>query len=119
MESMNGDGVIERYYGRLEEIWELEYSGQYSVTMFRVRWAKSVERENRYFTTMSIPDAKSGTMNVTAKNEPWVHAKHVTQCFFITDPSNPSCVVMRRGQRSIVEMDGVANEEDYNQTVTR
>ena len=60
MESMNGDGVIERYYGRLEEIWELEYSGQYSVTMFRVRWANGVERENRYFTTMSIHDAKNG-----------------------------------------------------------
>ena len=67
MESMNGDGVIERYYGRLEEIWELEYSGQYSVTMFHVRWAKGVERENHYFTTMCIPDAKSGTVNVTAK----------------------------------------------------
>ena len=83
--------------------------------MFCVRWAKGVERENRYFTTMFIPDAKSGIVIVTVKNEPWVHAKHVTQCFFITDPSNPSRVVVRRGKRSIVGMDGVANEEDYNQ----
>ena len=67
MESMNDNGIIERYYGRLEEIWDPEYSGKYSVTMFRVRWARSVERENRYFTTMSIPGAKSGPMNVTRK----------------------------------------------------
>ena len=60
-------------------------------------------------------DAKSDTVNVTAKNEPWVHAKHVTQCFFITDPNYPSRVVVRRGKRNIVGIDGVANEEDYNQ----
>ena len=85
--------------------------------MFRVRWAKMVERENRYFTTMILPEAKSksASANVMAKNEPWVLAKHVTQCFFITDPSRPSRVVVRRGKRSIVGMDGVANEEDYDQ----
>jgi hypothetical protein len=64
---------------------------------------------------MSIPDAKSGTVNAITKNEPWVHAKDVTQCFFITDPSNPSPIVVRRGKRNIIGMDGVANEEDYDQ----
>ena len=66
---------------------------------------------------MYIPHAKSTPVNVNiiAKNEPWVHAKHVTQCFFITDPANPSRVVVRRSKRSIVGMDGVANEEDYDQ----
>ena len=39
----------------------------------------------------------------------------MTQCFFITDPSNPNRVVVRRGKRNIVGIDGVANEEDYNQ----
>jgi hypothetical protein len=84
--------------------------------MFRVRWAKNVERENWYFTNMSIPDAKIVAVNtINAENEPWVHANHVTQCFFITDPSNPSRVVVRRGKRNIVGMDGVTNEEDYDQ----
>ena len=49
------------------------------------------------------------------KNKPWVHTKHVTQSFFITDPCNPSRVVVRRGKRNIIGMDGVANEEDYDQ----
>ena len=39
----------------------------------------------------------------------------MTQCFFITDPINPSRVVVRRSKRSIAGMDGVANEEDYDQ----
>ena len=41
-------------------------------------------------------------------------AKHVAQCFFITDPSRPSRVVVRRGKRNIIGMDGVANEEDFD-----
>ena len=82
--------------------------------MFHVRWAKNVKRENQIFTTMSIPDAKSAIVNAIAKNEPWVHANHVTQCFFITDPCNPSRVVMRRGKRKIIGMDGVANEQDFD-----
>ena len=85
--------------------------------MFRVRWAKSVEKEGRYFTTMVIPEAKSKTAvtKVNAKNEPWVLASQVDQCFFITDPAKPSRVVVRRGKRSIIGMDGVANEQDYDQ----
>jgi hypothetical protein len=116
MESLTGD-VKERYYGRIDEIWELGYFGEYKVAMFRVRWAKSVIKEDRYFTTMYIPEAKSksASANVTTKNEPWVLAKHVAQCFFITNPSKPSRVVVRRGKRSIIGMDGVANEEDFDQ----
>src|ERR1041385_7823958 len=110
----DNNGSIERHYGRVEEIWEVNYSGLHNATRSRVRWAKNVERENRYFTTMSIPDAKSATVNFIAKKEPWIHAKHVTQCFYITDPSNPSRVVVRRDKRNIFGMDGVANIEDYD-----
>ena len=84
--------------------------------MFRVRWAKSVLKEDRHFTTMVIPEAKSKTVgtNVTVKNEPWVLAPQVDQCFFITDPLKPSRVVMRRGKRKIIGMDGVTNEQDFD-----
>ena len=72
MESYTGNDK-DRYYGRIEEIWELSYAGE-KVPMFRVRWAKNVIKEDRYFTTMVIPEAKSKTVgaNVTPKNEPWV-----------------------------------------------
>ena len=69
MECMTGsdNGATTRFYGRVEEIWELDYSGLHNTTMFHVRWAKNVERENRNFTTMTIPDAKSTTVNAIAK----------------------------------------------------
>ena len=59
--------VKERFFGSIEKIWELNYYGE-SVSMFRVRWAKNVEKEGRYFTTMVIPNSKS--KNASTKNEP-------------------------------------------------
>ena len=44
----------DRYYDRLEDIWELNYSGEYHVAMFHVRWAKSIRQEYQCFTTMVI-----------------------------------------------------------------
>jgi hypothetical protein len=110
--------VKERYYRRIEEIWEMDYCGE-KVPMFRIRWAKSVRKEDRYFTTRSIPEAKSTTTksraaHVIAKAEPWVLATQVDQCFFITDPTAPSRVVVRRGKRRIIGMDGVTNDEYFD-----
>ena len=46
-ECMTGsdNGATERFYGRVKENWELDYSGLHNTTMFRVRWAKNVERK--------------------------------------------------------------------------
>src|SRR4051812_35100892 len=109
------DDFKERFFGRIEDIWELDYYGE-KVPMFRVRWAKSVIKEDRYFTTMVIPEAKSKSAgaNVATRNEPWVLASQVDQCFYITDPSKPSRVVVRRGKRNIIGMDGVTNEQDFD-----
>jgi hypothetical protein len=101
--------VKERFFRRIKKIWELDYAGE-KVPMFRARWAKSVQKEGRYFTTMVIPDAFA--KNASAKNEPWVLASQVDQCFFITNPSKPSRVVVRRGKRSIIGMEGPANDKD-------
>ena len=103
-----------RYYGRIEEILELDYSGE-KVSIFRVRWARrsTVMKENKYFATMVIPEAgsTSSSVNVTAQNEPWVLAKHVSQCFFITYPCRPIRMVVRRGKRNII---GMADEDDFD-----
>ena len=60
---------------------------------------------------MVIPDARS--KNASAKNEPWVLASQVDQCFFIKDTLKPSRVDVRRGKRSITGMDGDTNEQDF------
>ena len=75
-----------RFYERIEEIWELNYAGLYKKTIFRVRWAKSVEQEQRYFTTMIIPPS---SQKLTDQNEPWVFAKDVDQCFNRSKKAEP------------------------------
>jgi hypothetical protein len=62
---------------------------------------------------MVIPKDKSSA-NTQAKNEPWILVSQVDQCFFITDPVRPSRIVIRRGKRSIIGMEGVAIEQDFD-----
>ena len=85
MESFTGDEK-RRYYGWIDEIWELDYSGEAKVAMFHVRWAKNVDTEDGYFTTMTIPEAQpvgapSNVKGITAQYEPWVFAKDVDYFF--------------------------------------
>jgi hypothetical protein len=97
-----------RYYGKIDYIGE-------KLPMFCVRWAINITKKDEYFTTMCMPEAnKSKTKNPTMQNDPWVLARHVEQCFFITDPSRPSRVVIRSGKRALVGTDGVADEQDFN-----
>jgi hypothetical protein len=64
---------------------------------------------------MCIPAAQEVGTKITSQNEPLIFAKDMDQCFFITDPIKPSCVVMRRGKRNIIGIHGVANEDDFDQ----
>ena len=105
-----------KFYGVIEEIWVLDYTTT-EIPMFRVRWAEKVETKDN-FTTMVIPkksDEKENNKKVSAAKEPWVLAKQVVQCFYIADPLSADQVVVRRGKRSIIGVDGVVDEEDYNQ----
>ena len=43
------DNESKRYYGRIEEIWELEYGESYTMLLFRVKWVKSVQKEEMWF----------------------------------------------------------------------
>ena len=50
MECMTGDNdATKRFYGRVEEIWELDYSRLHNTTMFRVRWATTSEGSSSAF----------------------------------------------------------------------
>src|SRR4051812_23830991 len=94
MESYN---VKKRYYGRIEEIWELSYVGE-KVPMFRVRWAKSDLKEDRNFTTMLIPESKSKTAgaHATAKHDPWQLAPQADQRSSSTHTPQPTPLRARR-----------------------
>ena len=109
-----------RYFGVIEEIWELDYNVA-KIPMFRVRWVnqKDIKVEDHNFTTVVLPPATTiedrKVKYIRPQDEPWILAKQVGQVFYITDPLNKNRHVVRKSKRSIVGVDGVVDEEDYDQ----
>ena len=64
------------YYGRIEEIWELDYASHFKVPLFKCQWVKTtgggVVVDNQYgMTTVDLN-------NIGYKGKPFVLAKDVT-----------------------------------------
>nr|AAM01087.1 Putative transposase [Oryza sativa Japonica Group] len=97
------------YYGRIEEIWELNYV-KFKVPLFRCRWVNlrtGVKADKKGFTLVDLS-------KVGYADEPFVLAKQVEQIFYIKDPSNKKMHIVRDGKRRIVGVDNVVDEEEYN-----
>jgi hypothetical protein len=92
-------GRKSRYYGVIEEMWELDYTVT-KIAMFRIRWAKDVKIDDDNFTTMTLPPSTPlharQVKSISAREEPWVLAKQLSQVFYIRDPKNPKRHVMRK-----------------------
>jgi hypothetical protein len=78
------NGNINTYYGRIEEIWELDYAHNFKVPLFRCQWVKmnggvSVDKEYE----MTIVDLN----NIGYRNDPFVLAADVNQVFYVKDMS--------------------------------
>nr|CAD40254.2 OSJNBb0096E05.3 [Oryza sativa Japonica Group] len=97
------------YYGRIEEIWELNYV-KFKVPLFHCRWVNlrtSVKADKEGFTLVDLS-------KVGYADEPFVLAKQVEQIFYTKDPSNKKMHIVRDGKRQIVGVDNVVDEEEYN-----
>jgi hypothetical protein len=78
------NGNIHTYYGRIEEIWELDYAYNFKVPLFRCQWVKmnggvSVDKEYG----MTIVDLN----NIGYINDPFVLVADVNQVFYVKDMS--------------------------------
>ncbi|XP_066357058.1 uncharacterized protein [Miscanthus floridulus] len=82
------NGNIQTYYGRIEEIWELDYAPNFKVPLFRCQWVKltggGVTVDKEYgMTTVDLN-------NIGYKEEPFVLAADVSQVFYVKDMSTKS-----------------------------
>jgi hypothetical protein len=78
------NGNINTYYGRIEEIWELDYAHNFKVSLFRCQWVKmnrgvSVDKEYG----MTIVDLN----NIGYRNDPFILTADVNQVFYVKDMS--------------------------------
>lgn len=110
VEAYNSKGDRDTYYGIIEQILELDY-GSLKVPLFRCQWValQGGVKIDKY--GMTIVDLK----RVAYREEPYVIADVVSQVFFVKDPSNRDRHVVLQGKRSIVGVENVTDEEEYNQ----
>jgi hypothetical protein len=109
------NGNINTYYGRIEEIWELDYAHNFKVPLFRCQWVKmnggvSVDKEYG----MTIVDIN----NIGYRNDPFVLAADVNQVFYVKDMSTkpkrgkhdekktnePKCHIVLTGKKTSWEL---------------
>ncbi|XP_074300846.1 uncharacterized protein LOC141632175 [Silene latifolia] len=102
--------ITRAYYGKIEDIWELEYV-TFSVPLFRCKWVdcdKGVTVDDMGFILVNF--------NVVGHiHEPFILASQVKQLFYIEDPLDKRSSVVRYGKRRILGVDGVVDEQEYDQ----
>lgn len=76
----NPEPICVTYYGAVKDIIELDYYGQLKYVLFKCDWF--VTEEDKYGLTCVYSNKKC------YKNDPFVLASQVQQCFFIEDPFN-------------------------------
>ena len=98
------------YYGVIEEIWELVYSSQLSIPLFRCQWVedRGVKVDDDGFTLVDFN-------KVGYVDDPFILAKQATQVFYVTDPIDARWSVVLSGKRRIVGVENVTDEEEYDQ----
>jgi hypothetical protein len=103
-------GRTRPYYGRIEEIWELEYLA-FRTPLFLCEWFDEqgvhVERGVQ-FTTVDMN-------RVGYKDDPFILAdKQAKQVFYVLDPANSNRHVVLPSKRRIVGVGNVTDESEYD-----
>ncbi|WVZ80446.1 hypothetical protein U9M48_027919 [Paspalum notatum var. saurae] len=127
IDAIDTTGQTDKYYGYIEEIWELDY-GPF-VPLFRCQWVKltagGVMIDPNY--GMTAVDLN----NTAYTDEPFVLAADVTQVFYVKDMSTkpqkkrtrknvpsdeePKRHIVLLGKKKIMGVEDFTDEEDYNQ----
>ena len=85
VDAMDPNGNKQTCYGRIEDIWELDYVANFKVPLFLYQWVKmtgggvTVDKEYE-MTTVDLN-------NCGFKDEPFILAADVSQVFFVKDMS--------------------------------
>ncbi|KAL9225975.1 hypothetical protein vseg_001839 [Gypsophila vaccaria] len=102
--------ITQSYYGVIDDIWELDYR-EFSVPIFRCKWIdceKGVKIDDLGFILVDF--------NVIGYiDDPFILASQAKQVFFVQDPLDNRRSIVRYGKRRILGVDGVVDEEEYDQ----
>jgi len=106
IDALGSNNQTESYYGRIEEIWELDYGPRLKIPLFHCQWVRlRGVFEDKY--GMTVVDLK----NIAYHDEPFVWAKDVVQVFYAKDLANEGKHVVVAGKRKIVGVENTTEEE--------
>jgi hypothetical protein len=111
IEAVPHDGAKSKpYYGRIEEIWELEYVA-FRTPLFLCEWFDEAGINIELcvkFTTVQMD-------RVAYQDDPFILAdKQAKQVFYVLDPSDQKKHVVLPGKRRIIGVGNVTDEEEYD-----
>ncbi|GKE59769.1 putative transposon protein [Tanacetum coccineum] len=97
------------YYGVIDEIWELDYT-TVVIPILKCKWVdntRGVKVDNDGFTCVNL--STNGYLS-----DPFILAKQATQVFYVEDPKDKRWHIVLQSKRSIVGVDDVVDEDEYN-----
>ncbi|GJU04227.1 hypothetical protein Tco_1114565 [Tanacetum coccineum] len=98
------------YYGVIDEIWELDYT-TVVIPILKCKWVDNtrsgVKVDNDGFTCVNL--STNGYLS-----DPFILAKQVDQVFYVEDPLDKRWHIVLQSKRSIVGVDDVVDEDEYN-----
>nr|GEZ68970.1 hypothetical protein [Tanacetum cinerariifolium] len=83
------------FYGVIQEIWELDYN-TFTIPLFKCKWVTNNTRDGY-------------------TSDPFILAKLATQVFYVKDPSKSRWHIVLHGKRSILGVENVVDEDEYDQ----
>nr|GEW57322.1 hypothetical protein [Tanacetum cinerariifolium] len=98
------------YYSVIEEIWELDYT-TVVIPILKCKWVDN--------TRSGVKVNNDGFMCVNLSTngylfDPFILAKQVDQVFYVEDPLDKRWHIVLQSKRSIVGVDDVVDEDEYN-----
>nr|GEZ17327.1 hypothetical protein [Tanacetum cinerariifolium] len=101
--------VKNSYYGVVDEIWELDYTSVV-IPLLKCKWVdntRGVKVDSDGFTCVNL--STNGYLS-----DPFILAKQATQVFYVKDPKDKRWHIVLQCKRSIVGVDDVFDEDEYN-----
>lgn len=89
------------YYSRVIDIIELNYSGQFSVVLFKCEWVdvvsgKGVKKDKYGYTLVNFSHLIHTGEKV--EHEPFIFPNQADQVYYVDDPKNPGWSVVRKNK---------------------
>nr|GEV30882.1 hypothetical protein [Tanacetum cinerariifolium] len=97
------------YYDVVKDIWELDYT-LFVIPLFKCKWVnntRGVKVNSDGFTCVNL--STNGYLSY-----PFILAKQATQVFYVEDPKDKRWHIVLQSKQSIVGVDDVVDEDEYN-----